>query len=371
MQSKMGTFKHGVMKAMEKLKPGDRFRIVTFSSQAGELTRDWLPVSDASLIKAREMIETLSAGGSTNVYAGLSLALKNLDDDRAANIILVTDGVTNTGVVNPEEFYKLLQQVDVRIFGFLLGNSSNWPLMQTITQTTGGFYDTISNADDIMGKLLLAGSKIKYEALLDAEVKISGVKVFDMTDDTFKKVYRGQQLVFFGKYEKGGNARVTLKANLTGEDKTYTTDFLFPDRDGDNPELERLWALATIEKIEAMERIGMMPVSESEDSIKDLGLSYQIVTDYTSMVVLSDTAFADRGIKRRNQTRITREQQARSQKSQQPVKNYRVDQKKPAFKFKTPNLGGGGGAIDPVTGIVAFVLTALGAVRLITRKKNN
>ena len=76
MQSKMGTFKHGVMKAMENLKPGDRFRIVTFSSQAGELTRDWLPVSDASLIKAREMIESLSAGGSTNLYAGLSLALK-------------------------------------------------------------------------------------------------------------------------------------------------------------------------------------------------------------------------------------------------------------------------------------------------------
>jgi Ca-activated chloride channel family protein len=114
-----------------------------------------------------------------------------------------------------------------------------------------------------------------------------------------------------------------------------------------------------------------MPLSESEDAIKDLGLNYQIVTDYTSMVVLSDTAFADRGIERRNQTRITREQQARSQKSQQPAKNYRVDQKKPAFKFKAPNLGGGGGAIDPVTGIVAFVLTALGAVRLITRKKNN
>ena len=371
MKSKMGTFKHGVMKAMEKLKPGDRFRIVTFSSQAGELTRKWLPVSDASLIKAREMIESLSAGGSTNLYAGLSLALKNLDDDRAANIILVTDAVTNTGVVNPVEFYKLLQQVDVRIFGFLLGNSSNWPLMQTITQTTGGFYDTISNADDIMGKLLLAGSKINYEALLDAEVKISGVNVFDMTDDIFKKVYRGQQLVFFGRYEKGGNARVTLKANLTGEDKTYTTDFAFPNLDGDNPELERLWALAAIEKIEALERIGTMPVSESEDAIKDLGLTYQIVTDYTSMVVLSDTAFADRGIERRNQARIAQEQQARSQRSQQPVKNYRVDQKKPAFKFKIPKLGGGGGAIDPVTGIVAFVLTVLGALRLITRKKSN
>jgi hypothetical protein len=89
------------------------------------------------------------------------------------------------------------------------------------------------------------------------------------------------------------------------------------------------------------------------------------------MVVLSDTAFAGRGIERHNQTRIAQEQQARTLRSQQPVKDYRVDQKKPAFKFKTTNIGGGGGAIDPVTGIVAFVLTALGAVRFMTRKKSN
>ena len=369
MQSKMGTFKQGVIKAIEKLKPEDRFRLVTFSSSASELTRKWLPASDANRIKAQTMIDSLQAGGSTNLYAGLSLALKDLDDDRAANIILVTDAVTNTGVVDPVEFHKLLQQVDVRVFGFLLGNSANWPLMQTIAATTGGFYDSISNADDIMGKLMQAGGKINYEALLDAEVKISGVSVSEITDDIFKKVYRGQQLVLFGKYAKGGKTRVTLKANLTGEDKTYTTDFVFPDTDTDNPELERLWALAMIEKIEALERIGTMPVTESENAIRDLGLEYQIVTDFTSMVVLSDTTFADHGIERRNQSRIAREQQARSRKAQQPVKNYTVDRQKPAFKFKTPSLGGGGGAIDPLTGGLAAVLTILGAVRLAIRNK--
>jgi Ca-activated chloride channel family protein len=371
MQSKMGTFKKGVMKAIEKLKAEDRFRLVTFSSNASELTRKWLPASDENRIKAQEMIDSLQAGGSTNLYAGLSLALNDLDDDRAVNIILVTDAVTNTGVVNPVEFHKLLQTVDVRVFGFLLGNSANWPLMQTIAETTGGFYDSISNTDDIMGKLMLADSKIKNEALLNAEVKISGVTVSEITDDTFKKVYRGQQLVLFGKYEKGGKARVSLKANLTGEDKTYATDFVFPDIDSDNPELERLWALAMIEKIEAQERIGSMPLAESENAIRDLGLEYQIVTDYTSMVVLSDTAFADRGIERRNQSRIAREQQTRTRKAQQAANNYTVDQQKPAFKFKAPRLGGGGGAIDPLTGGLAAVLTALGAIRLTIRKKKN
>ena len=210
MQSKLHTLKKGVIKALEKLKPGDRFRFVTFSSSAKELTKDWIPVSDEALIRAREILDPVTSGGSTNLYAGLTLGLKRLDDDRAANIILVTDAVTNTGVVNPQEFHKLLQKVDVRVFGFLLGNSANWPLMQTIAETSGGFYDTISNTDDIMGKILLAGSKIKYEALLNAEVKISGVKVFDLTDDTFKKIYRGRAAGCFREISKwrrrSGNA---------------------------------------------------------------------------------------------------------------------------------------------------------------------
>jgi Ca-activated chloride channel family protein len=112
-----------------------------------------------------------------------------------------------------------------------------------------------------------------------------------------------------------------------------------------------------------------MPATESETAIRDLGLEYQIVTDHTSMVVMSDTAFADRGIERRNQTRIAREQAARSQKAQQPAKNYTVDRQKPAFKFKTPNLGGGGGAIDPLSGGLAAVLTALVAIRLTVGRK--
>lgn len=369
MQSKLHTLKKGVMKSLEKLQPGDRYRLVAFSSNARELTGDWMPVSDESRIKARGILETLNANGSTNLYDGLSLALKRLDDDRATNIVLVTDAVTNTGVVNPQKFHKLLQKFDVRVFGFLLGNSTNWPLMQTIAETSGGFYDAISNADDIMGKILLAGNKIKYEALLNAEIKISGVKVFDLSDDTFKKIYRGQQLVVFGKYQNGGDARVTLKANLTGADKTYTADFKFPDLDTNNPELERLWALATIEKIESRERIGQMPPSESETAIQDLGLNYQIVTDYTSMVVLSDSAFADRGIERCNQARMAREQQAQVIRSQQPVKSHRVDGKKPAFKFKVPSLGGGGGAIDPLTGGLALFFSTIAAVKLLIRRK--
>ena len=87
------------------------------------------------------------------------------------------------------------------------------------------------------------------------------------------------------------------------------------------------------------------------------------------MVVLSDSAFAERGIERHNQTRIAREQQARAAKLQQPVKSHRVDAKKPVFKFKAPSLGGGGGAIDPLTGGLAILFSAIAAVKLLIRRK--
>jgi hypothetical protein len=66
---------------------------------------------------------------------------------------------------------------------------------------------------------------------------------------------------------------------------------------------------------------------------------------------------------------MAREQQARAQRVQQPVKSYRVDRKKPAFRFKVPHIGGGGGAIDPFTGSIGLLIAGFGAVRISRRKK--
>jgi Ca-activated chloride channel family protein len=354
MQSKIATLARGIVKALGDMRPEDRLRLITFNSTAQELTRGWVAATPENVQHIIQTVEALRANGSTNLYAGLDLALSQLDDDRASSIVLVTDGVTNTGVIDPRDFYQLMQQYDVRVFGFLMGNNANWPLMRTITESSGGFFASVSNADDIIGQIMLAKSKITFEALHDVSVKISGVEVSDITDEFFGKVYRGQQLVLFGRYTQGGEARVTLKARLTGEDKTYTTRFTFPNVDTGNPEIERLWALARIEQTEALQQIGAVAASEAEASIRDVGLAYQLVTDHTSMVVLADEAFAERGIERRNQERVAREHQAQAQRAQQPARSTRVDQPSPAFNGSAPSVGGG--AIDPLTAGIALCL---------------
>ena len=357
MQGKIHTLANGVSQALGKMRPEDRFRIVSFSTSAREVM-DWTLASPENVARAVEVVKGLKTESSTNLFAGVQKGLEKLDADRATSLILVTDGVANEGVVNPAAFHALLKKYDIRVFGFLMGNSSNWPLLRTIADATGGFYTGVSNDDDIVGQLILAKSKIGFESLHDASFKFSGARIFDTTGDYPNKIYRGQQLVIFGRYEGTGQATVTLKAKLTGEDKTYTTTFDFPEVDTDNPEVERLWAMAQVEQIELKENIGLMPPSESKNAIQSLGVAYQIVTDHTSMVVLDDATFAKHGIARNNQQRVAAERSAQSVRATQAPKNYQVDAQKPTYNAPAHhiNSSGGGGAIDAGTANVLLLL---------------
>ncbi len=372
MQGKIATLARGVARALGEMKPKDRFRIVTFNDSAREVV-PWTAASGEAVQRAIATVQSLASSGSTNLYDGLQLALQQTDTDRTTSLVLVTDGVTNTGVVDPKEFAKLLRQKDIRVFGFLMGNNANWPLLRVAAEASGGFYTGVSNDDDILGQILLAKSKICFEAMHDASLKITGVRVTESTGDYPGKLYRGQQLVVFGRYEKAGPAKVELRARITGEDKTYATTFNFPETDTGNPEIERLWALSLVEQIETGRDRGDIVAAEADAAIRDLGTSYQIVNDQTAMVVLDDATFAKRGIDRRNQQRVATERQAQTVRAAQPARDARVDTAQPAFQHPAHSVGGGGGggALDrgSVIALLITLLTAFALVRVAERKR--
>lgn len=368
MNSKIGTLANAVSQSLGKLRGDDRFRVVTFSNSAKDLTGGWINATEQNVLHYAREVESLQSDGGTDIYRGLKLALGDLEADRATSLILVTDGVTNCGVVDPKKFHQLMKQYNIRVFGFLLGNSGNWPLMRTICDASGGFYAGVSNADDMVGQIMLARSKITCECLHDASLKISGVKVFDASDEMLGKVYRGQQLVIFGRYDQGGEAQVTFKGRMTSGEKTYRTSFSFPDIDESCPEVERLYALNRVEHLEDMVNAGLIAGDEADSAIRDLGLAYQLVTDQTSMVVLSDETFEKLGIDRQNRRRIERERAARAQRAGQ-TRSHRVDTSSPMFKRNSPSLGGG--AFDPLSAAAALGAALLSVAGWRRSRRNN
>jgi Ca-activated chloride channel family protein len=366
MEGKIATLAKGVARSLGELSDRDRFRIVVFDNNARELTSGFVSCTGDNVAKYSEELMHLSAGSSTDLYKGMSKGLDCIeDDDRVTSVILVTDAVANSGVINPSKFYELMKRYDVRVFGFLMGNSGNWPLMRVICDGSGGFYKGVSNDDDIIGQILLAKNKITHEALHDVKIWVKGGDVYDMSSADFKKVYHGEQLVVFGKYKKGGKSTITMEARLSGEDKTYKAEFNLPHEDKKSPEIERLYGVFRIKLIEDMMSRGEVNEEKGRAMIKNTGLEYQIVTDETSMIVLPDEKFEEYKIARKNRERLKKEKQAKSERANAPADNYRVDSSDPMFSFSAPSMGGGGGAVGPF----ALIFAGVSALASFIRKK--
>jgi len=344
MQGKYATLADGVQRALQKMRPDDRFRIVLFNNGSRELTSGFVNATPETVTHYSQALAGISPKNGTNLYAGLNKGIKSLDADRTSALVLVTDGVANVGETKQRKFIELIKKKDIRLFTFVLGNSANRPLLEALTKASGGFAVNISNSDDIVGQLLAATSKVTHEALHGVKINIGGVKTADLTPGQIGSLYRGQQLVVFGHYWGDGMADVRLTGRISGEDKIYQTQFTFPAVAIDNPEIERLWAYARIE--EALQEINDFGEdADLKQAIVDLGVEYGLVTDYTAMVVVRDEVFDAHGIKRSNKERLAIEAAARQQRAKRPAVSRRVDSHQPMYSSSRASHSGSG-ALD-------------------------
>ncbi|MGS2724793.1 VIT and vWA domain-containing protein [Porticoccus sp. GXU_MW_L64] len=364
MQGKYSSLVEGVNKGLQQLNPSDRFKIVLFNNSARELTPGYVMATPQDVSHFTQQLANTPASGGTNLYAGLQKGMRGLDADRPSALVLVTDGVANVGVTEKKRFLKLLEQQDVRLFTFVMGNSANRPLLDGMTKVSNGFAMSVSNSDDIVGQLKLATEKLTHQAFHDIDVHIKGVKVEDMEPARLGSLYRGQQLIVFGHYRGDGVADVTISGKVSGQPKAYKTRITFPETAELHPEIERLWAYAAIEGLQdQIDYLG--EDSDSKQAIVDIAREYGLVTNYTSMVVVRDEVFQQQGIERRNHQRVQQEHRARQQRAAAPVRDNRADSQQPAFQQPraTPRKGGGGGSFG------LWMLVLLPVLLLFRRKE--
>ena len=366
MNGKYNTLMDATAQSLKQLGTNDRFKIVLFSNYIEELTTDWVTADQISIDKVSKALNRSQPDGGTDMYAGIEAAIKGLDSDRTSSIVLITDGVANLGKTEKKDFLTLMSKHDVRLFTGIMGNGANRPLLDSMTKVSGGFATNVSNSDDIMGVLISAIEKVKYQALHDVDLKINGLKTRDLVPAQPTTVYRGEQMVMFGHYFGEEKAEVILTAKISGEEKEYRTSFYFPKEATLNPEVERLWAYAQIQEFKDKADYLGINNSEYRSPIIDTAVEYGLVTDFTSMLVMTDEQFEQNGIERLNRDRRTKEQQAAAKRKTSPVQSKRVDQNQPAFNSNRPSYSGGGGSMGPF----GFLMLLPLAIAFIRRRKH-
>ncbi len=108
-----------------KLRPTDRIGIIMFSERAFTL----LPLStDLKLIeRSIKDIQIGFLGSGTNIGDALALAVGRLSQSLAKNkiVLLLTDGVSNVGVINPLQAAQMAKEKGVKVYTVAVGGDDD------------------------------------------------------------------------------------------------------------------------------------------------------------------------------------------------------------------------------------------------------
>ena len=376
---KLRVLRQGVIQAIEALRPEDRFQVIQFNNGHRALTKGWVQPGSAEASRALTTVNGLQAKGGTNIFDALDAAYDRLDADRPAAIILVSDGVANTGPHEYRDFIEMAKTHDGRLFTFVMGNGANERLLGDLASLSGGFAKSVSVQEEVGAHLMLARERMSHEAMHGVQFSLDGATV--VHPKRLPSLYLGQQLVVFGRYRKSGPSELKVSARISGEERTWSVPVELPEIDEANPELERLYALASIADLERAKWLDGRSEEETKDGIVDMALAYSLATDYTSMVVVAEGRKAAYGLGHQNADRRAREQDAARSRAQhgnlvqiqtggQPLAGPKAAHAPSRARRRIESRRvGGGGAIGPFEWLGVIGLIALGVTGRKRREK--
>jgi Ca-activated chloride channel family protein len=269
------------------LRPEDRFRIITFSSFVRSFSDDFVRADAATLREARDYLLGVRAEGSTNVMDALREALEpEAKRGRLSLIVFLTDGKPTVGETAPEAIAEAAERLrdGERVFAFGVGYDVNTYLLDRMVEGGRGTVSYVGPGDDVEEAVSSLTRKISFPALSDLRIVQAPADLEDYYPNPLPDLFYGEDLILFGRYRGHGGGRLVLEGTRAGETQRFSFEVELPRRESDNDFIPRLWAARKAGALTTQVRLhGADP--ELIEEIRQLGLRYGIITEYTSYLV--------------------------------------------------------------------------------------
>jgi Ca-activated chloride channel family protein len=278
--------------ALGTLRPADRFRVIAFSNRVTHFRETYVGATRDNLDAARAFVDRLVADGGTNIAAALEAALSGQSaDGRLPIVVFATDGLPSVGEQAPE---RIAQNAGAeigraRIFTVGVGTDVNTYLLDRLAQEGRGTAEYVApeaSVETAMGSLL---AKIQHPALVNLRIENAPLELTLTYPSRLPDLFYGQELVVFGRYRGETRGEIVVVGERNGRAERFTAQAVFPASETDNEFIPRLWAARRIGELTRQIRIeGATPTLMEE--VRQLGLRYGILTEYTSYLVQEPTA---------------------------------------------------------------------------------
>ncbi|MGE5262314.1 MAG: VIT domain-containing protein [Acidobacteriota bacterium] len=282
---KIDQAKRALNYVLDQLNNNDRFNIIAFSTGTNAYASSLQPASARS--DARNFVSRLKAEGSTDINRALLETMSNVDKERPAIVIFLTDGLPTMGETNSQKIIANLTNAaprNARLFTFGVGDDVNTVLLDTLADKlrgASGYVRPNEKIDEIVSAFY---TNVSTPVLSDITVDWGGIGVSDVYPYPLPDLFAGAQLVVTGRYRNSGPATITLNGKVNGTPQSFKySDVNFKNTGGDDS-IPRLWATRKIGYLLNQIRLNG-EAKEVVNEIITLAVRYGIVTPYTSFLI--------------------------------------------------------------------------------------
>ena len=299
-------------KLIGQLRPIDRFNVVLFAGASKTWQDASLNATEENLASALTFLQGARGGGGTQLFNALNTAyaLPRTGKGLSRNFVVVTDGYIS---VEPEVFdlvRKNLNQANVYSFG--IGSSVNRLLVEGMARIGKGRPAFVLNQSEADAEADRFRRYISEPVLTEMELDFGDkFEAYDVEPMALPDVSRERPLVVFGKYRGKAKGKLKLtgyggyvglngpnglpgneiKSEADARKRRFVFNLNSAKPDAKNAALAQLWARERIRRLDDYNNLRTEDPRVEE--VTQLGLDYNLLTQYTSFVAVEETPAAD------------------------------------------------------------------------------
>lgn len=284
----IGQAKAGLLLALERLTPADRFNVIQFNSVTDALYGELKPWTGATLREARAYVDQLVATGGTRMQPALRLALDGETvPGRLKQVVFLTDAAVGN---EAELFDDIARRLgDARLFTIGIGTAPNSYFMRKAAELGRGSFTYIGDVTEVGERMTELLRKLEQPAVTGIAVRWpdglpSGAEMYPAT---VPDLYAGVPVTFSARLP--GTTLSQLRGQLAIEGQgggatwRHAIDIGAQARNGIG--VAAVWARAKLSAIEDDQWHGADP-ARVRDAAAAHALAYDLVSSYTSLVAV-------------------------------------------------------------------------------------
>jgi Ca-activated chloride channel family protein len=270
---------------LPRLRPQDSFNVVFFAGSSFALSPDRsLPATTAHLQRALAAIDGQRGGGGTELMQALrtAYALPRADDRVARAVVVVTDGYV---AVEAQAFKFVRERLnEASCFAFGIGASVNRGLIEALARAGQGEPFVVLAPDQAAAAAERLRVVVEQPVLSRLTYRFEGFEAREVAPMALPDLLAERPVVLFGKWRGEAKGRIVLRGHGANGLVETSIDVARSAPREENSPLRVLWARRWVEVLDDERHLA--PAKELEEAITDLGLSYRLLTAFTSFVAV-------------------------------------------------------------------------------------